>query len=209
MCAGDLCRPLKGTRGWLVLFPGTSVPGSGLFRPFMGLDCGGLLCFRHGTKLRHAGSVGRLSHGNGLRKATPALTFNLAPVYALSRRFRQGADSRVSAPWPAIPGSFGLHASEGQCNYCPVSHPTPVTNKASTAIRPLRDFLWVPTVLSRGVVPHAPRVRFCSRHQKGPMLKNRPKRSNFMEFYKIYREDTPFELVPSGTEFGISAREGG
>jgi hypothetical protein len=29
-----LCRPLKGTWLTLLSFPGTSVPGSGLFRPF-------------------------------------------------------------------------------------------------------------------------------------------------------------------------------
>jgi hypothetical protein len=49
--------------------------------------------------------------------------------YILSvRRFRQGPDSRVTAPWPAAAGSYGLHASEGQCYHCPVSYSIPVKN---------------------------------------------------------------------------------
>jgi hypothetical protein len=57
-------------------------------------------------------------------------------VYPVSRRFRQGADSRVAAPWPVVAGSFGLHASEGWCYHCPVSHPIPVTNQATQSSRP-------------------------------------------------------------------------
>jgi hypothetical protein len=52
---------------------------------------------------------------------------------SVSRRFRQPADSRATARWPAGVGSFGLHASEGQLDRCPVSHQIPVTNKAIQA----------------------------------------------------------------------------
>ena len=55
--------------------------------------------------------------------------------YILSvRRFRQGPDSRVTAPWPAAAGSYGLHASEGQCYHCPVSTRSLLKNQAFPSI---------------------------------------------------------------------------
>jgi hypothetical protein len=70
-----------------------------------------------------------------------------ATVYPVSRQFRQAADSRVAAPWPVVAGSFGLHASEGWCYHCPVSHPIPVTNQATQSSRPGGIFFEVPTLL--------------------------------------------------------------
>src|SRR5258708_28359496 len=86
-------------------------------------------------------------------------------VYPVSRRFRQEAGSRVSAPWPAAAGSFGPRASEGQCYHCPVSYPIPVKNPALTnGAAELRKEDGNP-------------FTHC------PSRQNNPKRSNFIEFY--------------------------
>src|SRR5271156_3882511 len=78
------------------------------------------------------------------KKYVLALTFDPAEVYpAWRRRFRQAADSRGSAPWPAVAGIFGLNASEGQL-HCPVSRPVPVKNQAFFSIPPQRAFFIAP-----------------------------------------------------------------
>jgi hypothetical protein len=92
-------------------------------------------------------------------------------VYAVSRRFWKEADSRVAAPWPAVAGSFGLHASEGWCYHCPVSHLIPVTNQATQSSRPGGIFFEVPTLLP------------CARKQ----ARNRWKRSKTTKTIEFYR----------------------
>ena len=81
--------------------------------------------------------------------------------YILSvRRFRQGPDSRVTAPWPAAAGSYGLHASEGQCYHCPVSHSIPV-KKSGIPKHP--GFLCVLTMLPCAVQQASNRRRTSNR----------------------------------------------
>ena len=62
----------------------------------------------------------------------------------MRRRFRQPADSRVTARWPVVAGSIGLYASEGQFYRCPVPHPIPVPNKAIQPSRPAAGFFVPP-----------------------------------------------------------------
>ena len=55
-----------------------------------------------------------------LKKRVSAAKYDSAARYPVSRRFRQPADPRVTARWPAGAGNFGLGASEGQFHRCPV-----------------------------------------------------------------------------------------
>jgi hypothetical protein len=105
-------------------------------------------------------------------------------VYPVSRRFRQGADSRVAAPWPVVAGSFGLHASEGWCYHCPVSHPIPVTNQATQSSRPAGFLFEVPTRFPAHLHISPQRAILRTGASSIANAPNSPKRSNFIELYK-------------------------
>ena len=125
-----------------------------------------------------------------------ALTLNPEAVYARGKTQKAiSVGIRLSrpVPQPAVVGNFGLNASEGQFDRCPVSHPIPVKNQAIPGIpapagffaHPNHAFLRVPFFIAKNRFGPAPLSRENGNSRTHQSPKNHKKDRILSNFIKI------------------------